>query len=244
MSLRCPSLAALCGGILLSFASGAHALTPITNIFAGSNGTNPTSVQISNLLGLNLSTEAIIGPGFDTTLTESAAALNTLSAIINQGSNGQMTISETGGVGLANSFSATRTFDGNTLDDFTTYQFTLTRQAGSVLDVLASSSVLITANGAPIATSGMGTGLLSAVDVLSLFGTSNTATFSFTTGDVNNTAPVSINISGGLTASVVNSAFTFSQGSLAAVPEPGAMSWSLAGAAGLVAWRMRRRLAW
>lgn len=238
-SRRTSQLAIL--GTLLTFASGAQALTPITNIFAGDNGTNATSVQISNLLGLNLSAQATIGPGFDTTITETAAALNTLSAIINQGSNGQLTVSETGGVGLANSFSATRTFDGNTLDDFTSYEFTLTRQSGSVLSVLASSSVLITANGAPIATSGSGTGLLGAVDLLGVFGASDTATFTFTTGDVNNTAPVAINLSGGLTASLFNSSFTFSQGSLIAVPEPGAVACTLAGAALLAVRQIRRR---
>ena len=226
------------------------------NIFGGSNGTNATTLSTNDatISASTVPVSGIVGPGFASTVTLNAAALDTLTETINANNSGTLTAREAGsgviglGTGVGGTFTASKTI-GATFVPGQAYAFTLTASNAAAVSLLAGASVTLASQD----TSGMaltvystpgGTGLLGLANAVNLFGSSNTTTFNFTApANVSLTAPIMVTVSGGLTASALNSTFTFSSATLNAVPEPGTVGALCVGIGGLALLRFRHRLA-
>ena len=250
---------ALAAAATLLLTSHARAQMLGQNIFGGTN-TSGTSLS-TNGATLALSTipvNGVVGPGFTSTVALSAAARDTLTETINAGNNGTLTAEETGpgplgfGLGAGGTFTAAKTI-GATFQPGQSYSFTLTASNAAAVSLLSGASVTLASQdtgGAPLtvySTPG-GSGLLGLANVVNLFGTSDTTTFSFVApANVSPTANIMVTISGGLTASALGSTFTFTDAMLTAnagaVPEPGTVGAMGVGVAALATLRFRRRLA-
>ena len=240
--------AAFAVAAVLAAAASASAQTIDTDIFGGDNGSNPTTLSVASLVGVNQSATGPFGPGFTGTVALDVGAGTTLGERLNVNGNGRFVVGETGLAGLAGTFSATKTFADATFIAGQFYQFTLTRTTASAVNLLSATNVMLTTTSGNTTTTvvdtSTGTGLIGVVNLVNLFGTSNTATFTFQApANVNATSPITFNINGGLTASALNSTFVFSNASLVAVPEPSTTAATCAGMLGLGMVVFRRRLA-
>lgn len=236
------------------FASHAGAQMLGANIFAGTNGTNPTSISTTNAtVSTGQSNTGPVGPGFVGTVSLGAGAANTLIETVNANNSGTLTAQETSplpvgvGVGLLGNFSATKAIAVDFVPN-QSYSFTLSTTTNSALNLLSGFNVAFTTvDGGTTTTvysASGGVGLLSIVQVANLFGTGNTATFNFTApANVDATVPITITVSGALAASALGSTFTFTNGTLNAVPEPGTVGAMAVGIAALATLRFRHRLA-
>ena len=240
------TVAALAAAVALSAVASASAQTIDTNIFGGTNAPNPDSISVTSTVGLGQSTTGAVGPGFNGTISLTLGAITTATESINANSNGSLSLSEVGALGVAGNFSASKSFTGSSFAAGQYYQFTLTRSAASTLNALSAVNIALTttSNGTTttVLDTSTGTGLLGAANVLNLFGTSNTATFTFQApANISTTTPINVAITGGLTASALGSNFVFTGGSLQAVPEPGTVASVSMGAFALVMATLRRR---
>lgn len=248
---------AIAAAATLLFTSHADAQMLGQNIFGG---TNPGATSVSTPTGTvavsTVPTTATIGPGFTGTVVLNAGAQDTFTESINAGNNGTLMVQETGqgvlnilnlplGVGVGGSFAATKAIQANFVPN-QSYSFTLTTTSAGAVNLLSSFNVQFFANPAAPAVFGAatGTGLLGVANVLNLFNNTNTATYTFTApANVDTTDPITISISGGLTGSVLNNSFSFTNATLNAVPEPGTVGAMGVGIAGLALAHFRRRLA-
>ena len=129
------------------------------------------------------------------------------------------------------------------------YSFTLTATTTAELSLLSGLNVMFSTveNGTPttVYSASGGTGLLGIANVLNLFNGTTTATFNFMTpAAVAAGSPITVTISGGLTAAALaNDTFTLSGATLNAVPEPGTVGAMGVGIVGLALAHFRRRLA-
>lgn len=217
------------------------------NIFAGTNTPGATSISTTSaVLSVTPPVTGPIGPGFTGTVSLPLGVVDTLTETLNVGGNGTLTASETGVVGVLGSFSATKALP-LTFVPTQAYSFTLTTTNNAAVGLLSGFNVAFTTNGttpATIYSASGGTGLLGVAQVLNLFGSGNTATFNFTApAGVDTTAPITVTISGQLAATALNSTFSFTNGTLDAVPEPGTVGAMGVGIAGLALLRFRHRLA-
>ncbi len=226
------------------------------NIFGGTN-TSPISVSTptGTLSASTAPTTAQVGPGFTGTVILNAGALDKLTETID-GAAGTLVATETGpgvlglpvAAGVGGTFVATKTI-GATFVPNQSYSFTLNATTTAELSLLSGLNVMFSTveNGTPttIYSASGGTGLLGIANTLNLFNGTTTSTFNFMTpAAVTAGSPITVTISGGLTAAALaNDTFTFSGATLNAVPEPGTVGAMGVGIAALVALRFRRRLA-
>jgi MYXO-CTERM domain-containing protein len=206
-------------------------------------GGTPASISATSLLAVNGGvTNTVFGtPGYTGNIAVPLGVVDTVTEGFSaNGSSNQLTISETGVASAAPTVSATKFFS-NALTPSTTYTFTLTRTSGYTVGLLGSATVSLTDNGANLFTNASGGGLLGAVDVLSLFGSGSTATFSFTTPATLPSTTLEAVFSDSITASVLGGSVTFSQAQISNVPEPSTAGAALIGLGGLALLRVRRR---
>ncbi len=227
--------------------------------FRGTNPAGQDSISTTNAtLVAGNGTTGSVGPGFTGNVTLGIGALDTLTETINAGGNATLTARETGqgvinilgnptGAGVGGTFSATKAL-GVSFVPNQAYSFTLTTTTNAALNALSGANVTFTTvdNGTTtnVFNASGGTGLLGLVQVINLFGTGNTATFNFTApANVDTTVPITVTISGGLSATALGSSFSFTNGTLNAVPEPGTIGAMGVGIVALATLRFRRRLA-
>ena len=246
--------AALAVAVVLSAAASVSAQTIDTNIFGGTNVTDPnnaslqiTSVAVSSTVGVGQQNSATVGPNFSAFVSLPLGLNTSLTESINTGDNGSLVVGENSliagvGAGLAGNFSATKTFSNATFAAGQYYQLTLTRSENSALSLLSGTDITLSTNGTTVLNTADPNGLLGVVNVLGLFGTGNTATITFQAPlGVSTSTPITFALTGGVTASALNSNFTFTGASLTAVPEPGTLAAVSAGAFGLAMTTLRRR---
>lgn len=231
-------------GILVFAAAhnNGHAQILISNLFSGTNG-GATSVTASAIVIAGDTETLSIGPGYTGKVVLPAGLVYNETLSINASNNGSLTLSGGGIAGAAGTFDATKTFTGTSLAASTTYTFTLTRQAGANLSLLSAANFKITQGGATVADTVTGTGLVggAAVNLLTLFGAGNTATFTFTTSaGINTSMPLVFDMSGGTAAGLLGSSVTFSGASIQAVPEPSTWAMGAMGVLALVGLRFLR----
>ncbi len=216
------------------------------NIFGGTNTPGPTSISTTSaVITVTPPVTGPLGPGFSGTVSLPVGVISTLTETLNVGGNATLTAGETG-VGALGNFSATKALSVDFVPN-QSYSFTLVTTNNAALSLLSGFNVAFTTNGSTPATvysASNGTGLLGAAQLLSLFGSGNTATFNFTApANVDTTAPITVTISGQLAASALGSTFSFTSATLNAVPEPGTVGAMGVGMAGLAMLHFRRRLA-
>jgi hypothetical protein len=217
--------------LLVTHIRGFAAFTPIGDVFAGTNGSQTSLTASAGVLAGSTSS-GNLGGGYGGTVSLPAGLLYATKLDINGGNNGALTFAGTGVLGAAATWSASKTFTGDTFDPGTAYSFTLTRQAGAVLSLLSSFNVAIYSGTTLVANTATGAGLLGGtLNLLSLFGTSNTASFQFTTGaGISPTQPIEFVFSGATAAGLAGQSLVLSGGSLtqvAAVPEPSTTAFLL-----------------
>ena len=230
---------------VLAAAASASAQTINTNIFGGTNAPNPDALSVPGQALNSNNTAGPFGPSYNGTLTIGAGVGATLSETMNPNGNGVYTISNAGLAGVSGSFTSSKSFAGSSFAANQYYQLTLTRSTASAISALSSLNVQLatTNNGNTTVVLDTSTGTGSTLSLLTAFGAGNTATITFLTpSNVPTTSPITVSFSGGVTASVVGSAFAFTGGSLQAVPEPGPCAAVALGTLGL-AFVIRRRLA-
>jgi len=213
-------LAIIVAATLTGVASSACAQM-LGNVFAGSNGSNPTVVSTTSAVLSGSSNTAVIGPDFSTTVTLGLGVVDTLTATLNSSAApGALTISETGVTGLLGNFSVGKTFTSVNLTASTPYQFVLTASQASQIALLSNLSLTITIAGVQVNSSSL----------FSLFNGGTNATVNFTTPAVLNPAgPLGITIAGTTTAALLGGAVTFSGATFDQVPEPKTWAFLAAG---------------
>ncbi|MDE1171318.1 MAG: PEP-CTERM sorting domain-containing protein [Verrucomicrobium sp.] len=218
---------ALCAA-LLGVASAPRAeatFTAVTNAFSG---TNPggTSLTASSLLLFGDTTNGVIGPNWNATVTLSAGAVYSETLTINSSSNPGSFILAGGGVlAIGNSFSATKTFTGNSFDASSTYALTITAASAAAVSLFSNLSFTLTQGGVTLADTSTGVGILGgALNLLNLFGGTATGTFQFTTPTtLNTTSPFVLTLTGSTAAGLLGNSTSFTSlsiNSVSAVPEP------------------------
>ncbi len=218
-------LALIILGIVLWITPAAHADTLlISNLFSGTN-TGAANVGIDELVALGATQTALVGPGYNATVTLGVGVGASLAVAINNSNDGFFTLTEGGVLGVAGSFSASKTFTdtGTILAPDTTYDIGLVGQSNAALELLTTLNLQITQGSTLVADTSTGTGLLGIVNVVSLFGSGTTATLQFTTPNVIDTsAPFTLTLSGALPLSALSESIVLTGADLTevTVPEP------------------------
>ena len=236
---------ALVAAAVLSVSAAHRASAANVDLF----GTDPTTpvntpsiLSASATVALAGSNSGVFGaPGYAGTIAAGAGALNTISeSFTPNGTSNSLTISESGVAGALSSTTATKSFTGF-LTPGTTYSFTLTRTAGFTVGLLNGFTVALTAGGNNVFINSTGTGLLGTVDALSLFGTNNAATFTFTTPATLASTNLQAVFSSSLPVGVAGGSITFASASVTQVPEPRTVAVLMIGMTGFALLRLRRR---
>lgn len=153
-------------------------------------------------------------------------------------SGGLFRIAQAGVTGVAGSFSATKAYTGITLLDNTTYNLTISGTSSSTVSILSALNVNILVNGGVVYQTPTST-LLGLVDQT----TTDSFTFSFTTGDVDNVQPVNVQITGNTLVAALGQSASLTKINLAVapVPEPGSLLLFLTGIAAIMRRQRPRR---
>ncbi|WP_009961472.1 PEP-CTERM sorting domain-containing protein [Verrucomicrobium spinosum] len=229
-----PLLIILAAGLWIG-ASTASAQVLIAN--ALDRTPSETVTQTTLVATVGTTTNSNLGAGWNASNTF-AGVLSTQTMTLNPGiaddSGGLFQIAQGGVAGVAGSFSATKAFTGITLLDNTTYNLTISGNSSATVSILSSLNVNVLVNGATIYQTPTST-LLGLVDQT----TTESFTFSFTTGEVNNVQPVNIQIAGNTLVAALGQSASLTKINLAVapVPEPGSLLLFLTG----IAATMRRQ---
>ena len=238
--------AAVLAAAVLSLTTHHASAQQNVDLFGGTLGAPAMLSLVGNGVSTNQSTGGAFGPGYNGTVSFGAATVSNLTEGFNPLTTGanatnSFTVNQTGIVGVAGSTSATKTF-GVSLTPGATYALTLTRTTGFTVGLLGSVNVVLSAGGTPFVNTATNPGALGIVDVLSLFGTNNTATFQFTVPS-NATGALGVNLATTETANVLTGMYTFQSATISqVVPEPRTVVTLLLGAFGLALLHFRHRL--
>ena len=219
----------------------------VVDLFGGTIGT-PTQLSVFTpglpALPSSASTSGSFGPGYSGTLALGISSGTTLTeGFTNPGTGNDLAFTLAGPAAVGTSATATKAF-GAILSPNTTYSFTLTRVNAAAVSLLGTFGVSLSnsVSGAFLDTTS-GQGLAGAVDVLGLFGTGNTSTFTFTTpASYNPQGNLGVTFTENVLATAANGGISLSGASINQVPEPNTFAAMLLGAGGLIALRFRRRL--
>ncbi len=238
--------AALVAAAVLSFTTHHASAQQTVDLFGGTLGTPAMLSLVGNGVSTNQSTSGAFGPGYNGTASFGVATVSNLtegftSLTTGPNATNSFYVNQTGILGVAGATTATKTF-GVSLTPGATYALTLTRTTGFTVGLLGSVNVILSAGGTPFVNTATNPGALGIADVLSLFGTNNTATFQFTVPSTA-TGTLGVNLSTTETANVLTGTYTFQSATISqVVPEPRTVVTLLLGAFGLALLRFRHRL--
>lgn len=243
--------ALVCAAVVLSAISAASTQAQgLTNLFGGSSGsTTLTGTPATLGLGtpaMNVTTGSL-GSAYTGTVTVNNGVGSTISETLNT-TTSTLSASTGGAVTLGGTFDATKNFATAGLQPNTTYQFSITKGSGSTLSLLTGLTVVLGADGTMFANNTTGFGILGglSVNLLTLFNTNDTATFTFVTpATITPNSTLNFDVTGQIGAnSGLLGATTFSLTGAAiapvAVPEPGTVASVVVGLGALAVWRTRR----
>ncbi|SHJ94964.1 PEP-CTERM protein-sorting domain-containing protein [Rubritalea squalenifaciens DSM 18772] len=222
-------------------ANSAYSSTVVANAFSHSGG--PAGpVTAGSLIALGDSETGTLGDGWSTTVTLGAGVIYNLSA--SMPGDGSFQISGTGVTGALGSVSSTRIFN-ETLNTGQTYELTIGVSQASAVGLLQDVEIEIgyhdNVNGfTSVDLNTNHAGLLGVVDVLGLFGSSDTASFQFTVNEDFAGNDLYVKIDTGTTAGLLGESVVFDNLSLTAVPEPSSLSLSALGCTMLLLRRRRK----
>ena len=241
---NCRAAAAFLVAVALTLTSTHRASAQQTvDLFGGTLGT-PTSLG-ATATGLNLTTvsNGTFGvTGYSGTVTIGALAVGSAGeSFASLGSSNSYSINQVGLLSAASSVQAMKTFTGTSLTPGATYALTLTRSTGFTVGLLGNVNVSLSEGGNSVLGNTSGVGVLGVVDVLGLFGGSNTSTYLFTV-PAGSSGNLLATFNTNLTTTVLGGNYTFTSASVTQVPEPTTTAAAMIGAAGLVVLRCRRRL--
>lgn len=225
----------LLAATVVALTAPCSAQTVIDNAFGYSGGgAAPGPVTASaGLLGGDIQT-GTLGDGWETTVDLPLGAIYNLSAAMP--GDGNFNISGGGVLGLAGQVSTRRVFTGTSLQAGEEYSFALSKANASLVGLLGAVNVQIghtdgTTDTVLVDTE-TGTGLAGVVDLLGLFGSSDTATFQFDGKDFAGEdlyVELQADSLGGLLGETVQ----FNNMSITQVPEPATASLFMLGALAL-----------
>lgn len=200
-----------------------------------------TVTQTTLVATVGTTTNSNLGAGWNASNTFVGVLSNqtmTLNPGIADDSGGLFQIAQGGLAGVAGSFSATKAFTGITLLDNTTYNLTISGTSSSTVSILSALNVNILVNGGIVYQTPTST-LLGLVDQTA----TESFTFSFTTGDVNNVQPVNVQIAGNTLVAALGQSASLTKINLAVapVPEPGSLLLFLTGIAAIMRRQRPRR---
>lgn len=229
----------LCSSVAIATSFGQTVVIP--NAFENGNTTGP-GVTASALLLFGDTTTGSLGSGWNATVDLPLGVVYSLKAQLDQNA---LSVSGSGLAGILGSVDATKTFGGYTLDSGKTYEITISVADASLLSLLGSVDIVVgkdsSGSHTPIVDTSTGTGLLGIVDVLGLFGGTDTATFQFAGSAFGPGEELYLGLETQTLATVLGEDVRFTQFTLTdvtPVPEP---SSALLGAVGFVGFLLRRR---
>ena len=232
--------AVLAVAVITAFTSQ-RAAAQTVDLFGGTG--TPTMLSVNSFVSLPESTSGNFGPGYNGTVSISAGVASSLTEGFNAlgGGTNSFEISNAGLATLAGTTTAAKTFTGTSLLAGGTYQLTLTRASGFDANLLGNVNLSLNEGSTPVLNTATGVGLAGIVDLLGLFGSTNTDTLQFTV-PAGATGNITLNITSSEVAGILPGSYTFSSASITQVPEPRTVVTSLLGMSGLAILRMRRRL--
>lgn len=226
----------------LTLAASAYSQTVIVaNAF---DVPGPTSVTAdTGLVALGATNTAQLGGAWDTTVTIPVGLVYSQTA--SMPGDGTFSISSTGVAGLLSNTTATRVFGGTTLSSSETYELTISVAQTSMVGLLDSATIEIGyfdgVDYNPVQLNQSGGGLLGLVDLLTLFGSGNTATIQFTPDTDFGGDDLYIRLSSDSAVTALSGGVTYTGLSLTQIPEPSVAGMSMLGGAVLLLRRRRKQ---
>lgn len=219
----------------------AYSQTVIDNVFSYSGGGLAPEAEVNDLLGLVDSDIEVLGDGWNTTVTSGLGVANSINA--SMPGDGRYTVQTIGLVSAFSTSSATRVFGGKTLSSSQTYELTVTLAQASMVGLLGGATIEIgyyDGSYHPVDLNKSGGGLLGVVDLLTLFGSGDTATIQFTPDTDFGGNDLYLKINTRHVASVVSTEVEFTGLSITQVPEPSVAGMGALGGAVLLLRRRRK----
>jgi hypothetical protein len=194
----------------------------VTNVFDYSGvGTAPDPVSVTAALSLGAIETGTLGDGWETEVELPLGAVYTLNASMPD--DGNFNIYGVGGAGLIGEVTARRVFSGTTLLTDDAYSFSLSTANAAMVNLLGSVQIEIgVTDGATdtvVASTATGTGLAGIIDVLTLFGGTDTASFNFN-GPATSGGDLYIELQTGTLASLAGQTVQFNDLNITQIPEP------------------------
>jgi len=229
----------LCSSVAVASSYGQTVL--VNNAFDNGGATGP-AVTASAFVG-GASESGSLGSGWNTSVDVGLGVIYNLTTQLDQNA---LSISGSGVAGVLGNVEARKSFGGITLDSAKTYEITISVADAGLVSLLGGVDIVVGktsgATDTALINTSDGTGLLGIVDLLGLFGGTNTATFQFSGAAVGPGEDLYLGLETDTLATVLGDEVRFSQFQLSEVgtpvPEP---SSSMLGAVGFVGLLLRRR---